>query len=876
MKTSQIRKAFLDYFCDLGHSVVDSASLIPYQDQSLLFTNAGMVPFKQIFTGQEKASFSRATSSQKCVRAGGKHNDLDQVGYTARHHTFFEMLGNFSFGDYFKNEAIPFAWNFITKELGLDSKRLLVTVYHEDEEAKEIWKKVAGNITIIPIATSDNFWSMGDTGPCGPCSEIFYDHGDKIFGGPPGTQYADGDRFVEIWNIVFMQYNQLSGGIRENLPKKSIDTGMGLERIAAVMQGVCDNYDIDVFRNIICCIKEITGAVELGNNRFSFKAIADHVRACSFLIADGVLPGNEGRGYVLRRILRRAVRHGNLLGVNEPFLHKIVPSVISEMCIPYTQLVENRDFIISTVKSEEEKFCDTLVRGMKILESDVQRLGTGGCLSGELAFRLYDTYGFPLDLTEDILKPMGYTVDNIGFDACMKQQRDKANWKNHKDQLHPDVNNIFRDCKSEFVGHNCLNSQANIVGIIVNGQAQDKIEFTNCDDSEEIYIILDKTSTYAEAGGQVGDHGVIKCGDCEFKIWNTVKLNSNVIGLKGKIISGNFAVGDHVCVSVDKDFRESVAVHHSSTHLLHAALRKILGGHVVQRGSYVCDELLRFDFAHTSSVNPTQLRDVENLVNSWCLRGLEFKIETMSKDAATKIGAMALFDEKYGEVVRVVSVCDNDSQEAISVELCGGTHVKNTSAIGIIKIISESSVGSGVRRIEAVAAKKAINYINKIDDELSAISDTLKCSRDNVLLKVQSLLDNSKKYEKQVSDLMRKNSDNSGDFCLKNIGDVQVKFGTLSNVKISDLRGISDEIKNKLKSGIVVLACINDSNVSFVVNVTKNLINSFDAKDILLHSITKFGGSGGGRAEFAQGGGIKQIDITEAFICAERHICGKK
>lgn len=865
MKTSDIRSAFLGFYQKNGHRIMPSSSLVPQNDDTLLFTNAGMVQFKDVFIGLEKRDYKRATTSQKCVRAGGKHNDLEQVGFTARHHTFFEMLGNFSFGDYFKADAINFAWNFITKELGLDKSRLLATVYHTDDEAKEIWKKVAGSdFRVIPISTNDNFWSMGDTGPCGPCTEIFYDHGANIFGDVPGSKDEDGDRFVEIWNLVFMQFEQLANGERVSLKAKSIDTGMGLERIAAVMQGKCDNYDIDLFQDLIHGIETISGVEMNSQNRASYKVIADHLRSVSFLITDGVFPSNEGRGYVLRRILRRAVRHGSLLGIKDPFIYKLVPNLVSLMKDAYPELETMQKTIMSTVQLEEEKFMDTLDIGLSLLNSELSKIQENGTLDGTVAFKLYDTYGFPLDLTMDIAKEKGIAVDCNGFDESMAEQKNRANWKNSSyDKSNESVFFNIKDLlkSQDFVGYEQLITNGKIMNIVVNGAETDRIE-----KDTHASIITDRTPFYAECGGQVGDKGLIKKPLGTFVVENTRKIGGLIV-CEGFVESGIFSVGENVTLSVDEEFRGDVKRHHTATHLLQAALRKHVGSHVVQKGSFVGADYLRFDFCSSVKVADEQLKQIENTVNNWILSCLPTQTDIMDKDEAVKSGAMALFGEKYDKQVRVVKVidsCDDSNHVEISKELCGGTHVHSTGEIGMFKIMSESSIGSGLRRIEAVAGKALLRNINKEMDILNNLSCLIKCSPDTINEKIHDMIDSGKALEKKNTALLQKiallQAENS-----EEINGVYLRVCNFNDVEAKDLRSILDTLKKKYERSVSVVISNNNGNLSVLISVSKDIQSKISAKDLLDVLLQPMNGRGGGKADMAQGGASSSAKLNEAF-----------
>ena len=757
---AQIRSTFLDFFKTRGHEVVASSSLVPRNDPTLMFANSGMVQFKNVFTGVERRPYSRATTAQKCVRAGGKHNDLDNVGYTARHHTFFEMLGNFSFGDYFKPDAIDWAWTLVTKEYGLPADKLTVTVFSEDEEAFGLWRKIAGlpDSRIIRIPTSDNFWSMGDTGPCGPCSEIFYDHGDKIPGGPPGSAEADGDRFIEIWNLVFMQYEQVSKTERISLPKPSIDTGMGLERIAAVLQGTHDNYETDLFRALISAIVEKTGVPAEGNNKASNRVIADHLRASSFLIADGVLPSNEGRGYVLRRIMRRAMRHAELLGQREPLMWKLVPTLVHEMGAAYPELQRTEDMITETLRLEETRFRKTLERGLRILDEESQSLKNGDVFAGDTAFKLYDTYGFPLDLTQDALRPRGIAVDTDAFAAAMNVQKTEARraWKGSGDARTDTIWFEIREAVgvTEFLGYDTEKAEGVITAMVVDGKQVKALKA-----GDRASIVINQTTFYAESGGQTGDYGVIKsAGGGVFRVLGTEKRVGDLIIHMGEVESGTLALGEAVELNVDHGRRSGNRQHHSATHLLHEALRKTLGTHVAQKGSLVEPSRLRFDFSHNKGMSAEELRAVEAMANDIVLQNAPVNTRLMSVDAAVAEGAMALFGEKYGDEVRVVSMGRNPegaSRPIYSLELCGGTHVSRTGDIGLIKILAESGSAAGVRRLEALAGPAARDYLDQQDKRVAAAAAILKTSPSEVVSRIESLLDERKKLERELSDVKK-------------------------------------------------------------------------------------------------------------------------
>lgn len=847
MQTCEIRSNFLKYFENNGHRIVESSSLIPDNDPSLLFTNAGMVQFKNVFTGLETRPFKRATSSQKCVRAGGKHNDLDQVGFTARHHTFFEMLGNFSLGDYFKEDAIPFAWNFLTKELQLPKEKLLVTVYHTDEEAAQIWKKVAGNITIIPISTNDNFWSMGDTGPCGPCTEIFYDHGEHMAGGMPGTPEEDSDRYMEIWNIVFMQFEQKENRERIPLAKKCIDTGMGLERIAAVMQGVDDNYSIDLFKGIIDEIKSISNT-NFNDIYPSYKVIADHIRSTTFLISDGVIPSNEGRGYVLRRILRRAMRHGNLIGIKKPFLYELSESVVNAMGDAYPELRKTHELVKTTIKQEEEKFLDTLDRGLKILESEVKNIPEGGTLPGDKAFKMYDTYGFPLDLTEDILKAKKISVDAAGFDKALNEQKNRAKWAGSGDQKEAEVWHHLSEKlnPTHFSGYEHDENSTKVLALVKNDS-----EVNSLSHGDEGYVITDSTVFYAECGGQCGDKGYLTTPKGKFQILDTRKFCGKIIAHYGKIDSGSVSVFENAKLQIDTQTRRATEANHTATHLLQAALRSVLGTHITQRGSYLNDERLRFDFSHPASISQEDLNKVEDIVNDEILKNSKVIIKEMPKEEAISYGAMALFGEKYGDTVRTVKIVDGE--RIVSFELCGGTHVASTGKIGMFKILSEYSIGSGIRRIEAISGKATLNYLRENESLICKLSEELKCSPAQLCEKLTMLLDSVKSYEKNLqkykqSEAMDKVRE------IKN-GEASIFVLSVADYTIDELRGLNEAMKSRHSSGIFVLVNQNADKFSMIVSVSNDLQKTHNAGNILKKHLSKFGGKGGGSAAFAQGGG---------------------
>ncbi|MBN42874.1 MAG: alanine--tRNA ligase [Alphaproteobacteria bacterium] len=879
--TSDIRTAFLDYFGDDGHEIVESSPLVPHNDPTLLFTNAGMVQFKNVFTGAENRTYSRATTSQKCVRAGGKHNDLENVGYTARHHTFFEMLGNFSFGDYFKEHAIELAWNLITKEYGLPAGKLLATVYAEDDEAYELWKKIAGlpDERIIRISTHDNFWAMGDTGPCGPCSEIFFDHGDGIPGGPPGSPNEDGDRFIEVWNLVFMQYEQLNADLREDLPKPSIDTGMGLERIAAVLQGKHDNYDIDLMRGLIEASAHAANTDPDGEGAISHRVIADHLRACSFLMADGVLPSNEGRGYVLRRIMRRGMRHAHLLGCREPLMHRLVPSLVSAMGDAFPELRRAQPLISETFRLEEERFKHTLERGLKLLEEETARLGEGDALSGDVAFKLYDTYGFPLDLTEDILRGQGRAVDNAGFDAAMAEQRVAARraWSGSGDTATEEVWFDIRDetGATEFLGYDTDTAEGKVTAIVVDGQ---RVEAAT--PGHDVAVIVNQTPFYGESGGQMGDAGVMfNPNGSEVAVAHTQKKLGDMHVHLGTVAGRELKVGDIVELRIEIGRRDRLRANHSATHLLHEALRRELGAHVAQKGSLVAPDRLRFDISHPKPMDPAEIFAVETLVNERVAINEPVSTSLMTPDEAIDAGALALFGEKYGDEVRVVAmggIANNDEagdRAAYSVELCGGTHVRRTGDIGLVKIVSESAVSAGVRRIEALTGPDARAYLETQDRLLHETADALRTTPEAVPERVAQLLEERKKLERELTDTRRKLAAGGGgapdgqEAC-KDIGGVTFAARVLSDVPPRELKSLVDDMKDSVGSGVIAVAGAYDGKSSIVVGVTSDLIKRFSAVDLVRVGVAELGGKGGGgRTDIAQGGG-PDPSKTEAALAA--------
>jgi alanyl-tRNA synthetase len=850
--TAQIRQTFLAFFADKGHQQVSSSSLVPSDDPTLLFTNAGMNQFKDVFLGTEQRNYTRAVSSQKCVRAGGKHNDLENVGYTARHHTFFEMLGNYSFGDYFKTQAIQYAWQFLTVELGLPKEKLLVTIYAEDDEAYDIWHQQIGvpEDKIIRISTSDNFWSMGDTGPCGPCSEIFYDHGEHVWGGPPGSAEEDGDRFIEIWNLVFMQFNRQANGDMQPLPKPSIDTGMGLERITAIMQDVHSNYEIDIFQNLIKAAAEIVGSESLEDK--SLRVIADHIRSCSFLICDGVMPSNEGRGYVLRRIIRRAVRHGNKLGATDVFFYKLVAALGEQMGDAYPELIEQRPVIEKVLRGEEEQFSRTLERGMAILNEALAELD-GKVVPGELVFKLYDTYGFPADLTNDVAREKGLSIDEEGFTAAMSAQRKRAQ---KASQFDTDYNEQLKtQQRSLFVGYEHEENSAKIVEIFANGEAVNELQ-----GGDEGVLLLDESPFYAEAGGQVGDCGLITCDNGTFEVTNTAKLG-NAIAHKGRA-TGNITLGSQVSAQVDSARRGKIKINHSATHLLHGALKQVLGEHVSQKGSLVQPERLRFDFSHFEGMSSEQLSQVENIVNQQIQANHALRTQLMDLEQAKTAGAMALFGEKYAEQVRVVSMGE------FSMELCGGTHVERTGDIGLFKILSESGIASGVRRIEAVSGAVALAAVQKQAMDINQIASMLKTDVNSAPERVSHLVEQTKSLEKEVNRLKQEIANNAGSDLLSQIYEIKgikVLCSQLQGVESKSLRPMVDDIKNQIGSGIVLLAVSENDKVSLIAGVSKDLIGKVKAGELVNFVALQVGGKGGGRPDMAQAGGTQPENLDGAI-----------
>ena len=893
---SEIRSSFLDYFGRNAHEIVPSSPLVPRNDPTLMFTNAGMVQFKNVFTGQETRAIPRAASSQKCVRAGGKHNDLDNVGYTARHHTFFEMLGNFSFGDYFKDRAIELAWNLLTKEFGLDKKRLVITIYHTDDEAYANWKKISGlpDSKIIRIATADNFWQMGDTGPCGPCSEIFFDHGDKIAGGPPGSADSEGDRFIEIWNLVFMQFEQRAPGDRVDLPRPSIDTGMGLERIAAVLQGKHDNYDIDLFVNLIQTIRQESakaGAKESGVDggaeflRIARRVIADHLRSTSFLIADGVLPSNEGRGYVLRRIMRRAMRYAHQIGCVEPLMYTLVPSLVREMGDAYPELVRAQPIITETLKLEETKFKRTLDNGLKLLGESSSGLKKGAVFPGDVAFKLYDTFGFPLDLTEDALKPRGITVDTAAFQTAMKKQKEaaKAAWKGSGEAATEGLWFEIKDKTgaSEFLGYDTETAEGIVAALVSGGK-----EVTNLRAGQEGALVLNQTPFYGESGGQVGDTGIIKGPKgAIFRVTDTQKKLGDLFVHIGKVEAGSFKAGDAVELEVDHARRLATRANHSATHLLHEALRQVLGTHVAQKGSLVSPDRLRFDFSHTKPMSAEEIKAVEDMANAVLIENTPVVTRLMALDEARATGAMALFGEKYGDEVRVVSMGSTrpGANKAWSVELCGGTHVSRTGDIGLIRIVGESASAAGVRRLEALTGEGARAYLDEQDQRVKDAAGVLRTRPEELVARVKSLVEERKTLEKQLADAKRQlalggnaHGPAGDDDAVRSVGKVKLLARTVQGLNPKDLRGLIDDGKKQVGSGIVaVVGVTEDGKAGLAVGVTDDLLATWSAVDLVKTGAEALGGKGGGgRPDMAQAGGPAGSKAGEALRAIEARLAG--
>lgn len=861
MKSAEIREAFLRFFEEQGHTRVPSSSLVPNNDPTLLFTNAGMNQFKDCFLGQEKRAYTRATSSQKCVRAGGKNSDLENVGYTARHHTFFEMLGNFSFGDYFKKDAINFAWTFLTGVLKLPKDKLWVTVYASDDEAYDIWTQDVGvpaerMIRIgdnkgAPYA-SDNFWTMGDTGPCGPCTEIFYDHGPEIWGGPPGSPDEDGDRYIEIWNNVFMQFNRTADGVLHPLPAPSVDTGMGLERISAVMQHVNSNYDIDLFQNLLKSAAEAIGCANEG--QASLKVVADHIRSCSFLIADGVLPSNEGRGYVLRRIIRRACRHGNKLGATGNFFYKIVAALVAEMGASFPELVREQANIERVLKAEEEQFSKTLEQGLKILEQDLAEL-KGTVVPGDVVFKLYDTYGFPMDLTADIARERNLTVDEEGFEREMEAQRVRAR---SASSFGLDYNTLVKvDVPTEFIGYNATQGSAKVVALYKDGQS-----VASLNEGDEAVVVLDKTPFYAESGGQVGDCGYLQAGVARFDVRDTTKTGGAFLH-HGVVAAGGLKVGETVEAQVDADVRHATALNHSATHLLHAALRKVLGEHVQQKGSLVDSQRMRFDFSHFEAIKPEQIKALEDIVNAEIRKNTPVQTEETDIETAKQKGAMALFGEKYGDNVRVLSMGGD-----FSVELCGGIHANRTGDIGLMKITSEGGVASGIRRIEAVTGAAALAYLNAAEEQLKEAASLIKGSRENLVDKLSAVLERNRQLEKQLEQLQAKAASAAGDDLSSSAVDVKgvkVLATRLDGQDGKALLALVDQLKNKLGRAVILLGSVHEDKVVLVAGVTKDLTGQLKAGDLMKQAAAAVGGKGGGRPDMAQGGGVDAAALDSAL-----------
>lgn len=853
--SAELREKFLKYFESHGHTIVPSSPLVPGNDPSLLFTNAGMVQFKDVFLGNDKRSYARATTSQRCVRAGGKHNDLENVGYTARHHTFFEMLGNFSFGEYFKKDAIHYAWDFLTNVIGLPADKLWVTVYADDDEAADIWLK---DIKVDPsrftrIGTSDNFWSMGDTGPCGPCSEIFYDHGPEIAGGPPGTPEEDGDRYIEIWNLVFMQYNRDAAGNMLPLPKPSVDTGMGLERLAAILQQAHNNYDIDLFQVLIAAVAKLTGTTDLQDK--SLRVIADHIRSCAFLIVDGVLPSNEGRGYVLRRIIRRAARHGHQLGCKQPFFYKLVAALDQEMGDAYPELHQHRGHVERVLLKEEQRFAETLEQGMRILEDAIAAM-QGDTIDGKTVFRLYDTFGFPLDLTADVAREKQLSIDQAGFDAEMEAQRSRARASSQFGAVSDDLK-LENYPASEFLGYQQSAAEAKVIAILQNDAVIDQLE-----NGDQAIVILDRTPFYAESGGQVGDTGSLSIGDeTLFKVSDTQKQNDVFLHI-GALSSGELSTGDRVNAGIDEDYRRAVMLNHSATHLMHSALRQVLGEHVQQKGSLVDAEKLRFDFSHYQPVEPEQIVEIETLVNDQIRGNLKTRAELMDMAAAKESGAVALFGEKYGDVVRVLKIGSD------SIELCGGTHVPRAGDIGLFKILFETGIASGIRRIEAVTGEAAVKRFIESESRLETAARKLKAGRDDLLPRIEQLQASNRALEKQIEALKsRLASQTGGDLAsqAKEVNGIKVLAASLDGANVKTLRETVDQLKNKLGAAVVVLASSEDGKVSIIAGVTKAESERIRAGDIANLVAEQCGGRGGGRPDMAQAGGNQPENLGAAL-----------
>ncbi|MEP0190728.1 MAG: alanine--tRNA ligase [Erythrobacter sp.] len=882
--TNDLRRSFLDYFASSGHDTVPSAPLVPYNDPTLMFVNAGMVPFKNVFTGLETPNASRATSSQKCVRAGGKHNDLDNVGYTARHHTFFEMLGNFSFGDYFKEEAISHAWTLLTREWGIPADKLTATVYHTDDEAFDLWRKIAGlpEERIIRIPTNDNFWSMGATGPCGPCSEIFYDHGEHIPGGPPGSPDEDGDRFVEIWNLVFMQFDQAADGSRLDLPKPSIDTGMGIERVAAVLQGVHDNYDTDTFKALIAASEGLTGVAAQGEQTASHRVIADHLRSTSFLMADGVLPSNEGRGYVLRRIMRRAMRHAHLLGSSEPLMHRLVPSLVTEMGQAFPELVRGQALIEEVLLREETQFRRTLDKGLKLLDEATVSMGEGGELDGETAFKLYDTYGFPYDLTEDALRARGIAVDREGFDVAMTRQKEaaRAAWKGSGEAASGEVwfDIAEREGASEFTGYAATSGEGRVVAIVKDGAETERAA-----EGDEVVILTNQTPFYGESGGQSGDTGTISTPDgFDADVTDTSKPLGRLHAHHAKVSSGAIAVGDNVTLDVNYARRSSIRSNHSATHLVHAALRNRLGDHVTQKGSLVAEDRLRFDFSNPAPLSLEDVAVIESDVNAEILANEPVSTRLMSPDDAVSAGALALFGEKYGDEVRVLSMGRSGEEgRNYSVELCGGTHVKATGDIGVFRIISESAVSSGVRRIEALTGDAARLWLVEREEALKSAASAIRAAPDEVPARVAALLEERKRLEKELAEAKKALALGGGGAAGgatkadEDIGGITFSGQVLEGLNPKEMRPLLDEAKQRLGSGVATIIAVNDGKASIAAAVTDDLTENISAVDLVRAGVEALGGKGGGgRPDMAQGGGPDGSKAEEAMVAVKSKLGG--
>jgi len=881
--TNDIRRSFLDYFAAQGHEAVQSAPLVPYNDPTLMFVNAGMVPFKNVFTGLETRAVPRAASSQKCVRAGGKHNDLDNVGYTARHHTFFEMLGNFSFGDYFKEQAITHAWTLLTKEWGLAADKLTATVYHTDDEAFDLWRKIAGlpEERIIRIATSDNFWSMGDTGPCGPCSEIFYDHGDHIWGGPPGSAEEDGDRFIEIWNLVFMQFDQQPGGERVPLPRPSIDTGMGLERVSAVLQGVHDNYDIDTFKALIAASEGLTGIKAEGDTQASHRVIADHLRSTSFLLADGVLPSNEGRGYVLRRIMRRAMRHAHLLGAQDPLMHRLVPALVAEMGQAYPELGRAQPLIEETLQREEIQFRRTLTNGLKLLDEATLDLGEGDSLPGDTAFKLYDTFGFPYDLTEDALRARGIAVDKAGFDAAMAHQKAaaRAAWKGSGQAADSEVwfDVAEREGATEFTGYSSTGGEGQVLALVKDGA-----EVPSASAGDEVTVITNQTPFYGESGGQSGDRGMISTPEgLRLTVRDTAKPLGRLHAHQAIVEAGTVAVGDSVHLEVDIEHRDAIRANHSATHLLHAALRHRLGGHVTQKGSLVAADRLRFDFSQPTALTPDDIAAIEAEVNAEIRHNEDVTTRLMSPDEAIEAGAMALFGEKYGDEVRVLAMGRLGGEgRNYSVELCGGTHVSATGDIGVFRIVSESAVSSGVRRIEALTGEGARQWLVGREEQLKGTAGLLRTTPDEVEARVAALLDERKRLERELAEAKKALAlGGSGPAQAattdEEIGGIKFAGQVIDGLDAKELRGLLDQAKQRLGSGVAVIVAVNDGKASIAAAVTEDLAGKVSAVDLVRAGVEALGGKGGGgRPDMAQGGGPEGAKAADAIAAVRAVLAG--